>query len=344
MKSFFTIITVLVFVLIPTMLFAQNYQASEGGPPIEQPLVREGTLAVRLVDVLKLGTTTDEAQAESLLTSAGIAPRNGWIADYPVTPDIANELRQAVDEAATTGTLTIGNSEALMAFDATMREYNLTLEADASGPTANDQPENTYPDDTVINNYYYDEGPPVVTYYAPPYDYAYLYSWVPYPFWWWGFWFPGFFVLADFDRVVVANGAFAVVSNHFFNPANRTFVTVDPVTRVSATSLVRSNTVIGPSALHNSTAFRSNWASAKTGGSTFTHSRAMSPSSSGMFTRQSTGSRSFTAPSRNGTFRQGATGVRSFSAPSGGRMSAPSFTHNSFGRSFGGTRSNFGGR
>ena len=32
----------------------------------------------------------------------------------------------------------------------------------------------------------------------PP-DYAYLYTWVPYPFWGWNYWFPGFFVLVDFD-------------------------------------------------------------------------------------------------------------------------------------------------
>ena len=67
---------------------------------------------------------------------------------------------------------------------------------------ANGASGSTYPDDAAMNNYYSEEGPPIVTYYAPPYDYAYLYSWVPYPFWWWDVWFPGFFILADFDRVV----------------------------------------------------------------------------------------------------------------------------------------------
>ena len=52
---------------------------------------------------------------------------------------------------------------------------------------------------TVIDNYYSDEGPPVVTYYAPPPDYAYLYAWDPFPFWCGGFWFPGYYVLNDFD-------------------------------------------------------------------------------------------------------------------------------------------------
>ena len=42
----------------------------------------------------------------------------------------------------------------------------------------------------------------MVTYYAPPPDYYYLYSWVPYPFWCDEFWFGGFFILNDFHRSV----------------------------------------------------------------------------------------------------------------------------------------------
>jgi hypothetical protein len=341
------IIMVLTFVLVPAMLFAQTYQSSRAGPPIEQPLVREGTLAVKLVDVLKLGTTTDEAQAESLLMSAGIAPRNGWIADYPVTPDIANELRKAVSDAATAKTLAVGKSEALKVFDVTMRDYNLTVKADASGQTANDQSGSAYPDNTVINNYYYNEGPPAVTYYAPPYDYAYLYSWVPYPFWWWNFWFPGFFVLIDFNRVVVVNRTVVIVSNHFFNTTTRTFVTIDPVTRASRTSLVRNNSVIGPSVVRHapSTVFNTNRTGITTSRSSFANNRTTAASRSGSFTRQTTGNRSFMAPSRNATFRQNTiTGTRSFRAPSSGRMARTSFTHATFGRSFGGMRGTFGGR
>lgn len=352
------------------MLFAQTYQPSRASPPIEQPLVREGTLAVKLVDVLRLGTTTDEAQAESLLTASGISPRNGWIADYPVTPDIASELRKTVSDAATAKTLPVGNSEALKAFDVTMAYYNLSVRADASGQTANDQSGSAYPDNTVINNYYYDQGPPAVSYYAPPYDYAYLYNWVPFPFWWWNFWFPGFFVLVDFNRIVVVNKSVVVVSNHFFNTNTHTFVTVDPVTRASTTSVVRNNTVIGPSAVRHasSTVFNTNrtgMTNTRTSGSTFANNRTMAASRSGSFTRQTTGNRSFTAPSGNGTFRQNTvtgtrsftapssngafrqnttTGSRSFTAPSSGRMAGSSFTHGTFGSSFGGMRGTFGGR
>ena len=39
----------------------------------------------------------------------------------------------------------------------------------------------------------------VVTYYAPPGIMTYIYDWVPYPFWWDGFYFGGFFILSDFE-------------------------------------------------------------------------------------------------------------------------------------------------
>ena len=58
------------------------------------------------------------------------------------------------------------------------------------------------PSPEVIDDYYDEEGPPVVTYYPPPEPYLYLYSWVPYPFWNTGFYFPGFFILQDFHRRV----------------------------------------------------------------------------------------------------------------------------------------------
>ncbi len=102
---------ILVFVLVPVMAMAQNYSAG-GKAPIAQPLVREGTVAVSMVKVLNLGTTTKEVEAESLLMAAGIAPRNGWISDYPMTPDIVSELRTAVDSAAGAGSLKLGKAEA----------------------------------------------------------------------------------------------------------------------------------------------------------------------------------------------------------------------------------------
>jgi hypothetical protein len=88
-----------------------------------------------------------------------------------------------------------------------------------------------YPNPSVVNNYYYNEGPPVMTYYTPPPDFYYLYAWVPFPFWWSGFWFPGFFVLHDFHRTIIVDRRPVFVSNHFRDVrVNRVF-RIDPDAR-----------------------------------------------------------------------------------------------------------------
>jgi len=199
MKSLVLAAIMVALVIMPVTAFAQSDQTATTAPPLSQPLVREGTLALKLAEALKVGTPANEAEAESALTAAGIAPKNGWIADYPVTPDIAGELQSSVNDAASAGRIPFNKDAATAAFQDVMTSYNLSVAPGISTPAANAASPPDYPDAEAINNYYYDEGPPVVTYYAPPPDYAYLYSWVPYPFWWWNFWFPGFFVLADFN-------------------------------------------------------------------------------------------------------------------------------------------------
>lgn len=180
---------------MPAAAFAQ-YETAAANPPIEQPLVREGDLAVSLVEALGLGATEDETEAVNRLNSAGIAPRNGWIADYPVTPDIAGELQASIGEAADSDRLSMGKDAALIVFQDVIEENGLSIRVGEGQGAAGWGEE---PASTDINNYYDTEGPPVVTYYAPPPAYAYMYTWVPYPFWWWNFWYPGFFVLVDFD-------------------------------------------------------------------------------------------------------------------------------------------------
>ncbi len=64
-------------------------------PPVKQTLIPEGFFAIKLADALKLGPAETEAEAETTLTSLGIMPGNGWIADYPVTPDVLIELQNA---------------------------------------------------------------------------------------------------------------------------------------------------------------------------------------------------------------------------------------------------------
>jgi hypothetical protein len=235
LRVFIFIVTGLL--LMPGLIMAQSEQTTVGNPPLEQPLIREGDLAVKLVEALKLGTAKNETEAESILASLDITPRNGWIADYPVTPDIVDELQTAVGKAAESGKIAIDKEAALKTVQDVMNEYDLLVRAGTSEEGAGETTGPNYPDSTAENNYYYDEGPPVVTYYAPPPDYAYLYSWVPYPFWWSDFWFPGFFVLVDFDVHVDRHGHGhdhdhgKFISNHFVDSKTGGTFRIDPANR-----------------------------------------------------------------------------------------------------------------
>ncbi len=205
-------------------------QMASGAPPINAPIVREGDFALALQQALGLGSAADETEAETRLGDVGIAPRNGWIADYPVTPDVMGELHAAVVNAADAGRLPMNGEEALLKLNDVGAQAGLSVAPYAGAQTQAPPPSSpeAYPNPTVINNYYYTQGPPVVTYYTPPPDYYYLYTWVPYPFWYTGFWFPGFFVLHDFHRVVVAHGRPVFVSNHFNDIRAHRVFRVDP--------------------------------------------------------------------------------------------------------------------
>jgi len=231
MKRVLSIIVAGGLFLIP---FAGLGQAQQAAPPVAQALIREGEFALKLADRLKMGSPGSEAEAESALASAGIAPRNGWIADYPITPDIAGELQNAISQAADSKRLSLSRDEALIAFQGLTAEMGLSVVADTHGEVVQNEPPadyGQYSNPGVINNYYYNEGPPVVTYYPPPWDYYYMYAWVPYPFWWSGFWFSGFFILNDFHRPIYGHGGPCFVSNHYRDHGSQRVHTVDPVTR-----------------------------------------------------------------------------------------------------------------
>ncbi len=78
--------------------------------------VGEGDFAIGLAGVLKVGEVKSEAEAASKLASVGIAPKKGWIADYPMTADIIGELRNAIGEAADSGKIGMNREEAIRAF------------------------------------------------------------------------------------------------------------------------------------------------------------------------------------------------------------------------------------
>ncbi len=229
MKRLLNIGLVFALLLIPFAAYPQSDQRSAGSPPISQALVPEGDFAIKLATALKLGTPNDEAQAEDMLTSAGIAPSNGWIADYPVTPNVIGELQKAVSEAADGKKLPMGKEEALKAFRTATVEVGLPVVAETGGNYQETPPQ--YADSAAEDDYYSSEGPPAVTYYAPPPDYAYLYTWVPCPFFFDVAFFPGFFILNDFDIIVVGHHHFHHrITNHFFDSRTRLVSRVDPVT------------------------------------------------------------------------------------------------------------------
>jgi hypothetical protein len=175
MKKLLSIGATVFLVLIPLMVNAQSEQNKPGPPPIEQSLVREGSFAMKLVEVLKMGQAKSEAEAESMLASVGIAPRNGWIADYPLTPDIIGEVRNAIGMALDSGKLAMNKDEALMAVQVLVdNEWRLAV---ASNKEQARQ---------------YGEYPPAVYEGYEPYYYPY-YPYYPYPYYYGGYYYPYFY-------------------------------------------------------------------------------------------------------------------------------------------------------
>ncbi len=329
--------------LLPSMVFGQSSQMPTGAPPIAQALTREGDFAVKLVDTLKIGTAKNEVEAETMLSSSGIAPKNGWIADYPMTPDIIGELQSAIGNAADSKKLPMGKDEALKAFQDLTASVGLSVVADTSGSyTGSEPPMNygDYSDPTVINNYYYDEGPPVVSYYPPPWDYYYMYAWVPYPFWWGGFFFPGFFCLHDFHRVVFVGGHGVFVSNHVTDRVSRQVFRVNPNGRRTGenfrTTNISSNRGFSTSEARNGAAsiFNRGVERSRSSNMTTTVGKGSTNGNIGSLgTRGQSGGRVFTNPGNN---------VRSFTGRSNSLSQSSGRSFNAPNRSSSGSSSGSG--
>jgi len=267
MKSWLSIIAVAGLLLMPVATLAADPGQSSlnQNPPVAQPLVREGDFAIKLAAELNLGKADDEETAVTLLAQAGIAPANGWIPDYPVTPQIMGQLSEAISQAVADGSLRMDPGDADQVLNRVAAEMTLPEPAGSAGTeTAETAPS----DPAVINSYYASEGPPIVTYYAPPLQYAYLYDWVPYPAYWYGYWFPGFYICHNFTTTVFVSNSFhhghghgdfhghggnpgrhdpgmrrAIVSNHFQDPVTGGRVVVAPIVRTSANG-VRPSTIL----------------------------------------------------------------------------------------------------
>ena len=371
MKKLLAMIIAVSLSTIPFAVYAADpgQQASKP-PPVSQELVSEGDFAFQLAPALKLGTPTTEVQAEDMLSSVGIAPKNGWIADYPMTPIVVGEVQNAVIAAAASKKLSMEKDDALKAFQGLTSEFNLAI-APVTGQYAEAQPPTTseYVEPPVVENYYGEEGPPVVTYYPPPWDYNYLYAWVPYPFWCTGFFFPGFFILNDFDIVAFrdfdhfghhfhhGHDFDHRITNHFTDPKTHQGMRVDPTMRTrgfngAAMHVAAFNSSAargGATSIMNRSveSARSRGLTGKTGSSfgrgsapRTANGRTSNPGNTGSFRnfqRPSTGQgRTFSTSSSRSFSRPSQGFGRSFSAPSRS-FSSPPMTSRSFsGGGFGG--------
>ena len=352
MKNLLAIATVLGLMIIPFVAYAQSEQAgpiaaqpgkaAPKAPPVSQQLIPEGDFALKLATALKLGTPETEAQAEDMLTLVGIAPKNGWIADYPMTPIIIGQVQSALIAAAALKKLPMGKDEAFQALQGLNAEFGLAI---APGPEqyAEEQPPSgsEYVPPLEIENYYYEQGPPIITYYPPPWDYDYLYGWVPYPFWCSGFFFPGFFILNDFH----IHHRHHLISSHFIDPRTHASLRVDPTTRTTGTAArraaegTRSRGFAPPEARKGAASiFNRSLATARSAAPTGTGGRRFG----GAVPHTATGGRTFGQPGNTGrqygTFQGEGTGSgKSFSAPStGGRSSFGGGSGGGFGGSHGG--------
>ena len=150
------------------------YSQSEQTRPrtIERSLIREGFFAVKLAEALKIGPAKSEAEAENMLALVGILPKNGWIADYPVTPDIIGELQNAIAMAADSGKIAMNKSEAIKVFEDLVIE--IESQYSRAEPSSSGEP---YPE-----TYYYP--------YPYPFYYRFLFSYPyydPYPYYYGGY-------------------------------------------------------------------------------------------------------------------------------------------------------------
>jgi len=226
---------------VSAFLYAEAEAPADAPPPIEAPVVREGDFAIELAQSLGITATDDETEAETRLSEFGISPKNGWVADYPVTPDILGELKKAVSDAARARKLSMNEAEALKALRETAEGLGLRVVPAAPNEMgqAGEQNQPASPNQPEANNYYPGGAPPVITYYMPPPYYYGMYTWVGYPFWWGAYWFPGYYILNDFHCIRVRDHHYrhphhhnghAYISNHIHSPDHRV-IRIDPIRR-----------------------------------------------------------------------------------------------------------------
>jgi hypothetical protein len=318
--------------LMPIVGYAETVKDAKDVPPVASTLVREGDFSVKLVETLNIAKADNEAQAEKTLANLGIAPKNGWISDYPVTPAVLGDIRDLVAKAADAGKIDMNRYEALKGLDDLEESLGLQIAVAKEGETEARVTTSDYENPESVTDYYGEEGPPVMSYYAPPDDYNYLYDYVPYPFFYTSFYFPGFFILRHFSTAVVVvnaravivnanvaiiNGMHRVVSNVVINPVTRAALVVNPVSRQLVT--VTARTAVWPNNRFT-TVNGSNWTATNRAAAQSIMSRGAIRHAPATATVNMGNARTFSAPNMGN--------ARTFSAPAPMVRSGPVRTFN----------------
>ncbi|MCW8904338.1 hypothetical protein, partial [Sedimenticola sp.] len=193
-----------VALLLPTWVAAQHAVEDNTVSAIDPVLVRQGDFAILLLEALSLGEVDTEEEATRRLGAIDIAPDEGWIADYPVTPEILAELALTIGDAADTGKIGLNRDKAMETLQALAAELGLYIPDEFSPRYARRYLLDDAYDcsGSTIRHYYDNYGPPVMSYCRPPYDYDYLYDWRPYGSWWHGHYYPGYYLLHRFHLVI----------------------------------------------------------------------------------------------------------------------------------------------
>jgi|GEM_PF-3378443 len=204
MKRLLGVLLAAVMLLFPYVAYAEYETQARQASPIHPTLVHEGEFAIPLVEALEMGVVESEEEAVHRLIDADIEPTNGWIADYPMTPQIVGELATAIAAAAESNKMEMSREAALEAFNILVLEFGLSIPGDlgpeyADGSPVIDSPKCEY---EAIKHYYDEYGPPVLTYCRPPYRYDSMYRWVPYDSWWYGYRYPGYYFLHSFHYTI----------------------------------------------------------------------------------------------------------------------------------------------
>lgn len=191
----------LVAMLLPLSLWAAETSVDTKQERLIAPVViPQGELAFHLVNALgiRLPDNDDPLRAIRELMAHGIAPRAGWSPEAAVTPQIIAELRDAVAIAASAGRLRLDPPAAVRAFEVIVAQLELPLPIEPPRYAEGERGVKIYEsacDPNAYDYYYGGTGVPPYTYCRPPPAYFSMYAWVGTPFYWDGYYFPGFYTL-----------------------------------------------------------------------------------------------------------------------------------------------------